>query len=92
MKNIDRGDLLNAVLASRDKIDPELETELLEAIVDAETTFSGDGDAAMRAIDTAVTATIDSGVCFPEEADTVESFGADVSRDCKDEEEKEKGV
>ena len=53
---------MNAVLASRDEIDPELETELLEAIVDAETNSAGDGDAAVRAIDAALIAAIDRGV------------------------------
>ena len=75
------------MLASRDTIDPELETRLLEAIVDAEATSSGDGDAAMRAIDAAVTAAINRGVCFPEEADTVESLETNVSRNGEDEEE-----
>ena len=36
MTTIERKDLVNAVLASRDELDPDLETELLEAIVDAE--------------------------------------------------------
>ena len=62
MKNIERKDLIDAVLVSRDEIDPELETELLVAIVDAETDFAGDGDAAMRAIDAALTAAIDRSV------------------------------
>ena len=62
MKNIERKDLVNAVLASRDEIDPELETKLLEAIVNAEADSAGDGDVAMRAIDAALTAAIDRGV------------------------------
>lgn len=53
---------MNAVLASRDDIDPELESGLLEAIVDAATNSGGDGDAAMRAIDAAVTAAIERDV------------------------------
>ena len=53
---------MSAVLASRDEIDPDLETELLEAIVDAETDSTGDSDEAMRAIDAALTAAIDRGV------------------------------
>ena len=62
MKNIERRDLVRAVLASRDEIDPGLETELLEAIVDAETDSAGDSDVAMRAIDAALTAAIARGV------------------------------
>jgi hypothetical protein len=58
----ERHDLINAVLASRDQIDPGLETTLLEAIVDAEADSSGDGEAAMRAVDAAVTAAIERGV------------------------------
>lgn len=53
---------MNAVLASRDDIDPELESGLLEAIVDAATNSGGDGNAAMRAIDAAVTAAIERDV------------------------------
>ena len=52
---------MSAVLASRDEIDPDLETELLEAIVDAETDSAGDSDEAMRAIDAALTAAIGRG-------------------------------
>ena len=62
MKSSEHKDLVNAVLASRDDIDPELESGLLEAIVDAETISGGDGDAAMRAIDAAVTAAIERDV------------------------------
>lgn len=62
MKSSEHKDLVNAVLASRDDIDPELESGLLEAIVDAETNSGGDGDAAMRAIDAAVTAAIERDV------------------------------
>ena len=57
---------------SRDEIDPGLETELLEAIVDAETGSAGDSDAAMRAIDSAVTAAISRGVGYVQEADAIE--------------------
>lgn len=70
MKNIERKDLVDAVLASRDEVDPDLETELLETIVDAETDSAGDGDVAMRAIDAAVTAAIGRGVGQPPEADS----------------------
>ena len=62
MKTIERTDLVAAVLASRDQMDPDLETELLEAIVDAEWGSGGDSDAAMAAIDAALTAAIDRGV------------------------------
>ena len=62
MKTIERTDLVAAVLASRDEIDPDLETELLEAIVDAEWGSGGDSDAAMAVIDAALTAAIDRGV------------------------------
>ena len=62
MKTLERTDLVAAVLASRDEVDPDLETELLEAIVDAEWGSGGDSDAAMGAIDAALTAAIDRGV------------------------------
>ena len=62
MKTIERSDLVAAVLASRDEIDPDLETELLEEIVDAEWGSGGDSDAAMAAIDAALTAAIRRGV------------------------------
>lgn len=61
MKNIERRDLVRAVLASRDAIDPPLESKLLEAIVEAEADCAGDGAAAMHAIDLAVTAAIERG-------------------------------
>jgi hypothetical protein len=62
MTTPERTDLVNAVLASRDEIDPDLETELLEAIVDAEASLPGDTEASMRAIDEAVTAATERGV------------------------------
>ena len=62
MTTTERSDLVNAVLASRDEVDADLDTELLEAIVDAEAGLSGDSEAAMRAIDAAVTAAIERGV------------------------------
>ena len=62
MKSSEHTDLVNAVSASRDEIDPELEMELLEAIVIAEINSAGDSDAATRAIDAALTAAIDRGV------------------------------
>ena len=73
MKNIERNDLVNAVLVSRDKIDPDLETELLEAIVCAETDSVDDSDAAMRTIDAALTAAIDRGVGRVQDSDGEEA-------------------
>jgi len=55
------------VIASRNKIDPDLETELLAEIVDAEAAAGGDGEAAMHAIDAAVTSAIGRGVGYREE-------------------------
>lgn len=74
MKNIERKELVNAVLASRDKVAPELETQLLEAIVDAEADSVADGDAAMRAIDVALTDAINRGVGYGDEPDTLETI------------------
>ena len=79
MKNSEHQDLVGAVLASRDEIDPELETELLEAIVDAETNSAGDGDVAMRAIDAALTAAIDRGVGYVQGADSSEATKDNVN-------------
>ena len=84
MKNIERKDLIDAVLVSRDEIDPELETELLEAIVDAETDFAGDGGAAMRAIDAALTAAIDRGVGYIQHADAAPAIESGVNSDGDD--------
>ena len=81
MKNIERKDLLKAVLTSRDVVDPELETELLEAIVDAETDSAGDATSAMRAIDAALTAAIDRGVGYVQEEDVHEAAEDDVNSD-----------
>ena len=86
MKNIERRDLVNAVLASRDDIDPYLETELLEAIVDAETAAAGDGDAAMRAIDAGLTAAIGRGVGSVQEANDVAATVDIVDSDGEDQE------
>jgi len=58
----EHSDLLKAVLTTRDKIDPDLDAELLKAIVDAETVYAADGDQAISAIDTAVTSAIERGV------------------------------
>ena len=58
----ERSDLVNAVLTSRDELDPDLDTELLKAIVNAEAGLLGDSDAARRAIDAAVTAALERGV------------------------------
>ena len=68
---------MNAVLASRDEIDPELEAEFLEAIVDAETDSAGDGDAAIRAINAALTAAISRSIGKVQEADTAEATAGD---------------
>ena len=84
MKNIERKDLISAVLVSRDEIDSELETELLEAIVDAEADSAGDGDAAMRAIDAALTAAIDRGVGNIQEADAAPETESGVHNDGED--------
>lgn len=71
MTTIEHKDLVDAVVASRDEIDLDLETELLEAIVDAEAAAAGDGVAAIRGIDAAVTAAIGRGVGYQEEKDAV---------------------
>ena len=86
MKNIERKDLVNALLASRDEIDPDLETGLLEAIVDAEMVSAGDGDMAIHAIDVALNAAIDRGVGYVQEADATEPTEDDVNGDGEDEE------
>lgn len=62
LKKIEREDLVDAVLASRDHVDSGLETQLLENIVVAEADSAGDGDAAMQAMDAAITAAIGRGV------------------------------
>ena len=87
MKNIERNDLVNAALASRDEIDPELETQLLEAIVDAEADSAGDGDAAMRAIDDALIAAASRGVGYVQEVDAEEATEDNVTGDGEDEED-----
>ena len=73
MKNIERKDLVSALLASRDEIDPELEGEVLEAILDAEIRSEDDRNAAMCAIDVALTAAIGRGVCYGQGADPTEA-------------------
>ena len=72
----ERNDLVTAVLASRDEIDPDLETELLKAIVDAAAGRSGDSEAAMGAIDAAVTAAIERGVGEVQEPEPTPGHGA----------------
>ena len=79
MKDVERKCLLNAALASRDDIDPELETELLEAIVDAEIDSAPNGDAAMDAIDAALTAAINRGVGDIQEVDAAQATEDDVN-------------
>lgn len=81
MKSSELKDLVNAVLTSRDEIDPELETGLLEAIVDAEINSAGDGDVAMRAIDAALTAAIERGVGFFQGESSPEATKDNVDRD-----------
>jgi hypothetical protein len=56
-----RKDMVDAVLRARDQLDPEFDTELLEAIVDAEADAPGDAEAALRQIDAGVTGAIDRG-------------------------------
>lgn len=62
MSTIERKDLVRAVLASRDEVDPDLETVLLEAVVEAEVDAAADGEAALRSIGAAVSAAIERGV------------------------------
>ena len=81
MKDIERKDLVDAVLASRDEIDPELETELLKAIMDAEIDSALDGDAAMDIIAAALTAATNRGVGDVQEADAAEATEDDVNSD-----------
>lgn len=81
MKNIERKDLVDAVLASRDEVDPDLETTLLEAIVDAETDSAGDGGAAMQAIDAALSAAIGRCAGRAQDADSAGRHEDDVNVD-----------
>lgn len=81
MTTIERKDLVDAVLASRDEVDPDFESDLLEAIVDAEADAAGDGDAAMRAIDAAVTSGIERGVGYLEEMEPADAAGDDAGAD-----------
>lgn len=87
MKSNEHKDLVNAVLASRDAIDPGLETAVLEAIVSAEINSAGDGDAAMRAINAALTAAIDRGVGYVQGASSSEVPDENVGGDGEDMEE-----
>ena len=87
MKNIERKDLVSAVLESRDTIDPELDTELLEDVVDAESDSAADGDAAIRAIDAAVTAAIVRGVGYVQETSTAASSDDNVNGEGEDQED-----
>jgi hypothetical protein len=73
----ERTDLVSAVLASRDDVDPDLETELLEAIVDAEVRLPGNSEGAMRAIDAAVTAAIERGVANVREPESAAGEAAE---------------
>ena len=87
MKNIERKDLVSAVLESRDTIDPELDTELLEDVVDAESDSAGGGDAAIRAIDAAVTAAIVRGVGYVQETSTAAASDDNVNGEGEDQED-----
>lgn len=62
LTTIERTDLVDAVLRSRDHLDPDLETDFLEAVVNAEADAAGDRDTAIRAINAAVTAALARGV------------------------------
>ena len=86
MNTIERADLVAAVLASRDAIDRDLETELLEAIVDAEWDSGGDSDAAMAAIDAALTAAIDRGVGNAQQENASASSDGTIERKDKNQE------
>ena len=68
MTAIERKDLIDAVLASRNEISPGFDAGLLGAIVDAEAAAAGDADTAMRAIYAAVTAAMARGVGLVEPA------------------------
>lgn len=85
MTTIEPKDLIEAVLATRDEVDPDLESELLEAIVDAEAVAAGDGEAARRAIDVAVTAAIERGVGHTKEVETSVTDAAVADQDEEDE-------
>ncbi len=61
MSTIERKDLVRAVLASRDELDPKLETDVLVAVVQAEVDAAGDAEAALRAIDVAVSSAMRRG-------------------------------
>ena len=86
MKDIEHNDLVNAVLASRDEIDPELETELLKAIVDAEIDSALDGDVAIDAIAAVLTAATDRGAGDVQEVDAAEATEDAVNGDHENEE------
>lgn len=50
------------MLASRDELDPDLDTELLIAVIDAEADAAGDGDKALRDVEAAISAALERGV------------------------------
>jgi hypothetical protein len=77
MTKIELKDLMVAVLASRQEVDPDLEIELLEAIVKVEAQAAGDVNAAMVAIDTAITAAIARGVGYLPEVEASTTGDAD---------------
>ena len=78
MTTVERNDLINAVLRSRDELDPGLDAEFLVAILNAEADAVGDGDAAIRSIDTVVDAAIAQGIGhIPAGAETVEGLATE---------------
>lgn len=83
MATIERTDLINAVLRSRDELDADLDSDFLTAVVDAEADAGGDGDAAIRSIDTVVVAAIARGVGHVQPA--AEAVGGQVARDQENE-------
>lgn len=75
MTATERTDLVDAVLASREELDPGFDAELLVAMMDAEASAAGDGDAAIRAIDAAVTAALGRGVGAEEVVASIPDMG-----------------
>lgn len=61
MATIDERDLVEAVMASRDEVAPDIDAELLTGILEAEVAAAGDAEQALRAIDVAVSAAMERG-------------------------------
>lgn len=59
---IEHKDLMAAVLACRDEVAPGFDSELLEAILQAEAKSAGDGEEAMHLIESAVSTAVNRGV------------------------------